>query len=165
MTNRRVCVALFEIVRNSFWNSWITARLVLAHVDLGGVGMRRRHVLLPWLNEARPPLALAIPACVWNHSRHPYPAERVCGGVGRSRCGKDICHNMCDLLAVCHPLWSGEPQPILLPKPQILNRHTSVGLVTSRGSVMIDNCWFTLWHTNKSRMMTFEISLSIRLFA
>lgn len=49
-----------------------------------------------------------------------------CASVRRSRCVKDICHNMCDLLAVCHPLWSGGLQPIHCPFSKATNTNTHI---------------------------------------
>lgn len=64
--------------------------------------------LLPWQNEAKTPPA--VPVLPFQAS---LPNVCECGGAGRSQCVEDICHNTCDLLAVCHPLCSDGPLPVL----------------------------------------------------
>lgn len=44
-----------------------------------------------------------------------------------SVCEKDICHNMCDLQAICQSPWCCGPRPGLL-QPQSQHSHTSAAL-------------------------------------
>lgn len=89
---------------NNTCYSWINVRLILAHVDSRGVSVEEETSTAAMTERSQVPSGCPIPAYVWIHSRHLYPAERVCGEEARIQCENDICHHMCDLLAVCHPI-------------------------------------------------------------
>lgn len=95
--------------KNRCWVAHYNASLFLVCVEPGGVerdGRQTSAAMTEWSQDPSGCPILAFPGILTRRVR--------VWRSRRSRCVKDICHNICDLLAVCHPLCSDGPLPVLL---------------------------------------------------